>query len=39
MAIGITDTCALPLALASQPKRWQKPQYCQAPYLAPSGVV
>jgi hypothetical protein len=29
----------LPFAFASQPKRWQKPQYWQAPNRAPSGLV
>ena len=39
IAIGITAICGLPLAFASQPKRWQKPQYWQAPKFAPSGLV
>src|SRR6478752_4227577 len=39
MAIGITVICGLPLALASQPKRWQYPQYWQGPNFDPSGLV
>jgi hypothetical protein len=39
MAIGITVISGLPLALASQPKRSQKPQYSQAPNFEPSGLV
>src|SRR5207244_1837685 len=39
IAIGITVRCGEPFALASQPKRWQKPQYWQAPNFAPSGLV
>jgi len=39
ITIGITVMWALPLALASQPKRPQYPQYWQAPYFDPSGLV
>ena len=39
MAIGITVICGLPFALASQPKRWQYPQYWQGPNFDPSGLV
>jgi hypothetical protein len=39
IAIGMTVMCGLPFAFASQPKRWQKPQYWHAPNRAPSGFV
>ena len=35
----MTVMCGLPLALASQPKRSQCPQYTHAPRRAPSGLV
>src|SRR5712691_7589635 len=37
IAIGMTVICGLPLAFASQPKRWQWPQYWQAPKREPNA--
>src|SRR5258708_2326014 len=39
MAMGMTVMCGLPLAFASQPKRWQWPQYWQPPKREPSRLV
>src|SRR5450631_4097813 len=37
--MGMTVMWGLPLAFASQPKRWQWPQYWHAPKREPSGLV